>query len=91
MITKLLFLLSESIRALFRAKLPAVISSITIAIALGFVAIAIAVAKGIAIAIAIAGVGCGGVQPPHNVERFEVACIFTFIVKGVGSAAPKKC
>ena len=34
MITKLLFLLSESFRALFRAKLPAVISSITIAIAL---------------------------------------------------------
>ena len=34
MITKLLFLLSESFRALFRAKLPAAISSITIAIAL---------------------------------------------------------
>ena len=34
MITKLLFLLSESTRALFRAKLPATISSITIAIAL---------------------------------------------------------
>jgi len=34
MITKLLFLLSESIRALFRAILPAAISSITIAIAL---------------------------------------------------------
>jgi len=34
MITKLLFLLSESVRALFRAKLPAAISSITIAIAL---------------------------------------------------------
>ncbi len=34
MITKFLFLLSESIRALFRAKLHAVISSITIAIAL---------------------------------------------------------
>ena len=34
MITKLLFLLSESFRALFRAKLPAAISSITIGIAL---------------------------------------------------------
>ena len=34
MITKLLFLLSESLRALIRAKLPAVISSITIGIAL---------------------------------------------------------
>ncbi len=34
MITKLLFLFSESFRALFRAKLPAAISSITIAIAL---------------------------------------------------------
>ena len=34
MITKLLFLLSESMRALIRAKLPAVISSITIGIAL---------------------------------------------------------
>ena len=34
MITKLLFLFSESCRALFRAKLPAAISSITIAIAL---------------------------------------------------------
>ena len=34
MISKLLFLLSESFRALFRAKLPAAISSITIAIAL---------------------------------------------------------
>ena len=34
MITKLLFLLSESFRALFRAKLSAAISSITIAIAL---------------------------------------------------------
>ena len=34
MITKFLFLISESIHALFRAKLPAVISSITIAIAL---------------------------------------------------------
>ena len=34
MITKLLFLLSESVRALFRAKLPAAISSITIAITL---------------------------------------------------------
>ena len=34
MITKLLFLLSESFRALFRAKLPAAISSITIAITL---------------------------------------------------------
>ena len=34
MITKLIFLLSESFRALFRAKLPAVISSITIAITL---------------------------------------------------------
>ena len=34
MITKLLFLLSESFRALFRAKLPATISSITIGIAL---------------------------------------------------------
>jgi len=34
MITKLLFLFSESFRALFRAKLPAMISSITIAIAL---------------------------------------------------------
>ena len=34
MMTKLLFLLSESFRALFRAKLPAAISSITIAIAL---------------------------------------------------------
>jgi len=34
MITKFLFLLSESIRALFRAKFPAAISSITIAIAL---------------------------------------------------------
>jgi len=34
MITKLLFLFSESFRALFRAKLPAAISSITIAISL---------------------------------------------------------
>ena len=34
MITKLIFLLSESFRALFRAKLPAAISSITIAITL---------------------------------------------------------
>ena len=34
MITKLIFLLAESFRALFRAKLPAVISSITIAITL---------------------------------------------------------
>jgi len=34
MITKLLFLFSESFRALFRAKLPAAISSVTIAIAL---------------------------------------------------------
>ena len=34
MITKLLFLLSESFRALFRAELPAAISSITIGIAL---------------------------------------------------------
>ena len=34
MITKLLFLLSESLRALIRAKLPAVISSITIGMAL---------------------------------------------------------
>ena len=34
MITKLIFLFSESFRALFRAKLPAAISSITIAIAL---------------------------------------------------------
>ena len=34
MITKLLFLLSESLRTLFRAKLPAAISSITIGIAL---------------------------------------------------------
>ena len=34
MITKLLFLLAESFRALFRAKLPAAISSITIGIAL---------------------------------------------------------
>ena len=34
MITKLLFLLSESLRGLFRAKLPAAISSITIGIAL---------------------------------------------------------
>ena len=34
MITKLLFLLSESFRGLFRAKLPAAISSITIGIAL---------------------------------------------------------
>ena len=34
MITKFLFLLSESIRALFRAKLPAAISCVTIAIAL---------------------------------------------------------
>ena len=34
MITKFLFLLSESIRALIRAKLPAAISSVTIAIAL---------------------------------------------------------
>ena len=34
MITKLLFLLSESFRALFRAKLPAAISSITIGITL---------------------------------------------------------
>jgi len=34
MITKLLFLLSESLRALLRAKLPAAISSITIGIAL---------------------------------------------------------
>ena len=34
MITKLLFLLSESFRALFRAKLPAAISSMTIGIAL---------------------------------------------------------
>jgi cell division protein FtsX len=40
MITKLLFLLSESIRALFRAKLPATISSITIAIALVIFSIA---------------------------------------------------
>ena len=34
MITKLIFLLAESFRALFRAKLPAAISSITIAITL---------------------------------------------------------
>jgi len=34
MISKFIFLLSESIRALFRAKLPAAISSVTIAIAL---------------------------------------------------------
>ena len=34
MITKILFLLSESFRALFRAKLPAAISSVTIGIAL---------------------------------------------------------
>ena len=40
MITKFIFLLSESIRALFRAKLPAAISSITIAIALVIFSIA---------------------------------------------------